>query len=103
MAASNDSFAFAIITVGLLLVNTVLVMFSLNYFTYLGQSTPEELVGKIMAFAMTIMMLGGTIAQFIVGRLFNLFGDNLAMAALILPIVVLVLAFATVIKEEKGS
>jgi len=99
MMTSNDLLAFGIIIFGLLLINTVLVMLSLNYFTYLGQSTPEEMVGKIMAFAMTAMMLGGTIAQFAIGRLFNLFGDNLAMAALILPVIVLIFSFTTVIKK----
>jgi len=103
MMTSSDVLAFAIVTFGALLINTVLVMFSLNYFTYLGQNTPEEMVGKIMAFAMTVMMLGGTLAQFIVGRLFNLFSDNLAMAALILPVVVLIFSFTTVIKEEKSA
>ena len=102
MMISNDSMAFAIIIFGSLLINTLLVMYSLNYFTYLGQNTPEEIVGKIMAFAMTVMMLGGTLAQFIVGQLFNLFSSNLAMAALILPIVVLIFSFTTIIKEEKA-
>jgi len=100
MVASNDRLAFGIITVGTLLVNTVLVMFSLNYFTYLGQKTPEDIVGKVMAFAMTVMMLGGTLAQFTVGRLFNLFGDHLALAAVALPIVVLILVPMTRMKEE---
>ena len=102
MMISNDLLAFAIITFGSLLVNTILVMFSLNYFTYLGQTTPEEIVGKVMAFAMTIMMLGGTLAQFTVGRLFNIFSGNLAIAALILPIIVLIFSFTTVIKDEKA-
>ena len=100
MIITNSPIAFVIITGGSLLVNTVLVMFSLNYFTYLGQETPEEIVGKIMAFAMTIMMLGGTLANFIVGRLFNLFSNNLAMAALILPAMILTISFATVIKAK---
>jgi len=99
MLTSNSRLAYVIITFGSLLINTVLVMFSLIYFTYLGQNTPEEIVGKIMAFAMAFMLLGGTIAQFVIGRLFNLFGDNLAMAALILPVVVLIFSFTTVIKK----
>ena len=103
MTISNDLLTFAIVIIGFLSINTVLVMFSLNYFTYLGQNTPEEMVGKIMAFAMTVMMLGGTLAQFVVGRLFNLFSNNLALAAVILPIVVLIVSFTTVVKGEKKS
>ena len=61
------------------------------------------MVGKVMAFAMTIMMLGGTISQFVVGRLFNVFSNNLALAGLIFPILVLIFAFTTVIKGGKET
>ena len=101
MLTSNTWLAYAIITFGSLLINTVLVMFSLVYFTYLGQNTPEEMVGKIMAFAMAFMLLGGTLAQFAIGRFFNLFSNHLPLAVLILPVIVLIFSFATVIKEEK--
>jgi len=103
LTSSNIRLAYAIITFGSLLINTVLVMFSLVYFTYLGQNTPEEMVGKIMAFAMTFMLLGGTLAQFVIGRLFNLFSNNLPLATLILPVIVLIFSFTTIIKEDKAG
>jgi len=96
---TSGNIAYGFIVLGGLLVNTVLVMVSLIYFTYLGQNTPEDIVGKIMAFAMTIMMIGGAISQFVLGRLFNIFSNNLAMAALVLPIVVLLLLPLTKIKR----
>jgi len=97
---TSDNVAYAVVVIGGLLVNSATVMMSLNYFTYLGQNTPEEIVGKIMAFAMTVMMIGGTLAQFVMGRLFNLFSDNLALAAVALPIVVLMLVPMTRMKES---
>jgi|GEM_PF-2354714 len=101
MLVPSRGMAFVVLIFGSLAVNTILVMFSLNYFTYLGQNTPEEMVGKVMAFAMTVMLLAWSLAQFIVGRLFNLFENNLALAALVLPAIVLCLAFTTIVKEEK--
>ena len=98
---SDGSLAFATIIIGLLLANTALFVFSAIYFTYVGENTPEEMIGKIMSFAMTIMFLGGAVSQFVTGRLFNLFSDDLSIVALIIPIIILVASFTTRIKIEK--
>jgi len=100
---SSGYIAFAILITGLLLVNSILVIYSMTYFTYLGQNTPEDIVGKIMALAMTVMTLGGTLSMFVVGRLFSLFENNLEIATLILPVAVLISAFLTVEKRKSRS
>ncbi|MCL2112698.1 MAG: MFS transporter [Streptococcaceae bacterium] len=92
--------AYGILLVGSLLVNTTLVIYSLNYFTYLGHRTDEQMVGKIMAFAITVMMLGGTLSQFALGRFFEIFSENLALAGVILPFVVLLFSFTIRIKTK---
>jgi len=91
---SSELLAFIIITVGLFLSTTVLNMVSLSYFPFLAENTPEEIIGKIMAFGMTVMFSGASISLFTVGRLFRLFSNNLVIAALVLPILVITVSSA---------
>ena len=98
---STAYLAYAVLVFGLTLVNTILVMLSTLYFTYLGQNTPEEILGKIFSFGMTIMMIGGTLAVHVVGRGFEILSHNLAFAALILPVATLTLLLLTRKKRTK--
>jgi len=97
---TSGTLAYVLIIIGITFMNIFIMMFSLIYFTYLGTDTPSEIVGKVMSFAIVIMTLGGAIAQFTVSRLFNVVGDNLALAALALPIVVLVLVAFMVVRDK---
>lgn len=94
MIIPHDLLAFVLVTFGLMVVNTLLTMFGLNYFTYLGQNTPEEIIGKIMSVAMAIMMLGAVVSQFVVGRLFHFFSYNLERATIIIPVIIIVVSLA---------
>jgi len=87
---TSSTLAYVLVIIGITFMNIFIMMFSLIYFTFIGTDTPEEIVGKVMSFAVIVMTLGGAIAQFTISRLFNAVGDNLALAALVLPIVVLV-------------
>ncbi|MCL2593622.1 MAG: MFS transporter [Defluviitaleaceae bacterium] len=99
---TSGTLAYILIVIGITFMNIFIMMSSLIYFTYLGTNTPEEIVGKVMSFAIVIMTLGGAIAQFTVSRLFNIAGDNLALAALVLPIVVLI-SVPLMITRGKGQ
>jgi len=97
---TSGTLAYILIIIGTTFMNIFIMMFSLIYFTYLGTNTPEEIVGKVMSFAIVSMTLGGAIAQFTVSRLFNVVGDNFALAALVLPIVVLVSVPLMVVRDK---
>ena len=86
---TSGMLAYVLVIIVTTFMNIFIMMFSLIFFTYVGTNTPEEIVGKVMSFVTIAMTLGGAIAQFIVGRLFDASGTNLALAALVLPIVVL--------------
>ena len=103
MMTNSQLLAYVIITGGLLLSSGILTMLALNAFTYFGQNTPEEIIGKVMALFMSVMFLGGTVSQFAVGRLFGIVGDNLVLAVLVFPVIVIATSFLTANKSREVS
>jgi sugar phosphate permease len=97
---SNVLHAYLILVIGLFLINGLMAMGSMVYFTYLGQNTPEDIVGKIMAFAMTVMFTAYTIVSFLSGHLFDLFSSQPAISMMILPIAALILSPLVKINTE---
>jgi MFS family permease len=89
---NSDFVAYLAIIIGLFLVNSLMAMFSMLFFTYLGQHTPEDIVGKVMSFAMTIMFGSYAAVGFLSGRLFELFSGQPELSIVVLPAIALLVS-----------
>ena len=61
-----------------------ITMFGIIIMSYLGEQTPEHLVGKVMSLIMSLMFVGYAIGDFLYGFLLSYFTCSPGIALLIL-------------------
>ena len=81
-----------------------LTMYAVIYFSYLGEKTPQHLVGKVMGLAVSSSVLGFALGDFLHGVLFSVFATTPGVALIILGLISIIVALnAKIIENEKRN
>ncbi len=98
---SKPMLAYALILVSAFLVMCMASLASIMIITYIQSTTPENMVGKIMAFVMTVSMFASPIGQAVYGIAFEyLIGYESAVIFIAMAISVLISFYSSKIKFE---
>ncbi|MCL2857498.1 MAG: MFS transporter [Oscillospiraceae bacterium] len=75
-------------------------MYAVIYFSYLGEKTPQNVMGKVMGLAVSSSVLGFAIGDFFHGILFSAFATTPGVALIILGVMSIIIALNAKIIEK---
>ena len=83
---ANDQLimSYVILVTCFFIVQIFLTMYGVIYFSFLGERTPPEAMGKVMGLAISSSVLGFALGDFLHGILFNVFSGTPGIALLVL-------------------
>jgi len=76
-------------------------MYAVIYFSYLGEKTPQNVMGKVMGLAVSSSVLGFAIGDFLHGILFSVFATAPGVALIILGVMSIIIALNAKIVEQE--
>jgi len=77
-----------------------LTMYAVIYFSFLGEKTPQHVVGKVMGLAVSSSVLGFALGDFLHGILFSVFAATPGVVLIILGVLSIIIALNAEIVEK---
>jgi len=99
--SENPMMSYVLLITCFFIVQIFLTMYGVIYFSYLGEKTPQHVVGKVMGLAISSSVLGFAIGDFLHGILFNVFTQTPGIALIILGVVSIIIALNAKIGERE--
>jgi len=97
--SNNSIYTYIILIIALFIIFAIIEIMAIICWSYIGEKSPENLVGKIMALSSALMILGVAIGNYLYGFMFNHFIETPEIALFIIVIASAVVAFVAKIKE----
>ena len=72
----SQTVSFALLIACFFIAQIFLTMYSVIYFSFLGEKTPQHVMGKVMGLAISSSVLGFALGDFLHGILFNIFSTS---------------------------
>jgi len=84
MLGVGENISYTVLIIAFFIVSASITIIGIIAWSYLGEHSPENYIGKIMALSISAMNLGAAIGNFIYGRLLARFIETPGVAMLIL-------------------
>ena len=99
MFFESQSVSFILLIACFFIAQLFLTMYSVIYFSFLGEKTPQHVMGKVMGLAISSSVLGFALGDFLHGILFSVFATTPGVALIILGIMSIIIALNAKITE----
>ena len=101
MFFDSQSVSFILLIACFFIAQLFLTMYSVIYFSFLGEKTPQHVMGKVMGLAVSSSVLGFALGDFLHGILFSVFATTPGVALIILGIMSIIIALNAKITPKK--
>jgi len=100
LLGENPTMSYILLIACFFIVQIFLTMYGVIYFSFLGEKTPKQVLGKVMGLVISSSVLGFAIGDFLHGVLFNAFAATPGIALIILGAVSVIIALNAKIVEQ---
>jgi len=100
LLGENPATSYILLIACFFLVQIFLTMYGVIYFSFLGEKTPKQVLGKVMGLVISSSVLGFAIGDFLHGILFNVFATTPGIALIILGVISIIIALNAKIVEQ---
>ncbi|MCL2840375.1 MAG: MFS transporter [Defluviitaleaceae bacterium] len=101
MFFESQAVSFILLIACFFITQLFLTMYSVIYFSFLGEKTPQHVMGKVMGLAISSSVLGFALGDFLHGILFSVFATTPGVALIILGIMSIIIALNAKIVEKE--
>jgi len=92
LLGENPTTSYILLIACFFIVQIFLTMYGVIYFSFLGEKTPKQVLGKVMGLAISSSVLGFAIGDILHGVLFNVFAATPGIVLIILGVISVIIA-----------
>ena len=100
LLVESQTASFVLLIACFFIAQIFLTMYAVIYFSFLGEKTPQHVVGKVMGLAVSSSVLGFALGDFLHGILFSVFAATPGVVLIILGVLSIIIALNAEIVEK---